>query len=142
MQDTSRENLSHVLFVNGIMLNRPKGVFADQEVINNEWHLTEIDNISVREIAGKGVVKQACGKDVNVVLDPVLLVGREFWDKTLKEATISYYSFKISILCNMIHCVRSVLIYPFDNRMCSPSHIEIINSKKILGISGALIIEA
>ncbi|WP_026664638.1 polysaccharide pyruvyl transferase family protein [Butyrivibrio sp. FC2001] len=44
-------------------------------------YLSEIDNISVRETTGVNIVEDVCGKEAKVVLDPVLLVGRDFWDK-------------------------------------------------------------
>lgn len=41
--------------------------------------LTDFDFISVREAAGAGIIKALIGKDVPVVLDPVLLLSAEQW---------------------------------------------------------------
>lgn len=42
--------------------------------------LNRIEFISVREISGQRIVKDVCGKDVPVVVDPVMLLSRTEWD--------------------------------------------------------------
>lgn len=46
--------------------------------------LTELDFISVREKSSVSVVEKMSGKPVSVVLDPVLLLTKEDWDKIAK----------------------------------------------------------
>lgn len=43
-------------------------------------YLDRIDCISVREVSGQKIIKELTGRDVEVVVDPTLLVGRELWD--------------------------------------------------------------
>lgn len=42
--------------------------------------LSEMDNISVRELSGANIVREISGKTAEVVLDPTLLLTREEWD--------------------------------------------------------------
>lgn len=42
--------------------------------------LSEMDNISVRELSGANIVKEISGKIAEVVLDPTLLLTKEEWD--------------------------------------------------------------
>ncbi len=44
----------------------------------SDW-LKRIDSISVREFEGKQIVKQLTGRDVQIVLDPTLLLEQEQW---------------------------------------------------------------
>ena len=50
--------------------------------------LSCFDGISVREYSGASIVKELTGKNVPVVLDPTLLVGRNIWDK-IKDHNLS-----------------------------------------------------
>lgn len=46
--------------------------------------INRLEHVSVREISGKGLVEQASGRtDVQVVLDPTLLLTSEEWDEAL-----------------------------------------------------------
>lgn len=47
--------------------------------------LNRLDYVSVRENAGKQIVKELTGKTAQVVADPVLLLTREEWDDEIKE---------------------------------------------------------
>lgn len=46
--------------------------------------LNRLDHISVRENAGKKIVKELTGRDIPVVADPVLLLTRQQWDEEIK----------------------------------------------------------
>ena len=46
-------------------------------------YLNRIEYISVREQAGQQIVKNTIGKDVPVVVDPVMLLSREDWEKEI-----------------------------------------------------------
>lgn len=46
-------------------------------------YLSGIEHISVREDMGGHIVEEACGKYAPVVLDPVLLVGKKFWENRI-----------------------------------------------------------
>jgi hypothetical protein len=50
--------------------------------------LNELSYISVREDAGKDIVKSIIHKDVDVVLDPTLLLGKDKWDKLIKDSEV------------------------------------------------------
>lgn len=50
--------------------------------------LSLFDYLSVREISGQKIIKKILEKDVPVVLDPTLLLERNYWDRLLKEATV------------------------------------------------------
>lgn len=45
--------------------------------------LDRIESISVRENAGKKIIKELTGRDVPVVLDPVLMISKKTWDKLI-----------------------------------------------------------
>lgn len=47
--------------------------------------LSNINNISVREQTGAEIVKKIIGKDVQVVLDPTMLLTETDWEKLLKS---------------------------------------------------------
>lgn len=51
-------------------------------------YLQRIDHISVREEDGKRIIKELTGRDVDIVLDPTLLVERELWDRRIKGRLI------------------------------------------------------
>ena len=50
--------------------------------INNRMRdcIERFNNLSIREDQGKQLIKQLCGKDAKVVLDPTLLLSSEEWD--------------------------------------------------------------
>lgn len=69
------------------------GSFGVEE-IPDEWKQTYIDglsgfaHISVREDAGAGIVKELLGRDVPVLIDPVMLLSREEWLKVAKKPRV------------------------------------------------------
>lgn len=44
-------------------------------------YINGIPSVSVREVMGQKLIAELTGRNVPVVLDPTLLVGRSFWDK-------------------------------------------------------------
>lgn len=46
-------------------------------------YLNRIENISVREHSGKELIKKLTGRDVPVIVDPTLVIGKEVWDKSI-----------------------------------------------------------
>jgi len=57
-------------------------------------YIGRINHVSVREDKGKNLLKERCGIESTVVLDPTLLVNKEVWDQIKKESTIkSQYLF-------------------------------------------------
>lgn len=54
--------------------------------INN---LKEFKALSVRETSGANIIKELIGKDVEVVLDPTMLISRDQWIKMEKEYKIT-----------------------------------------------------
>lgn len=52
-------------------------------------YLKRIDHISVREADGVRIVKELIDRDVQQVVDPTILVGREFWDGLIKDPLVS-----------------------------------------------------
>lgn len=52
-------------------------------------YLNGMAHISVRELSGIQIVKEATGRDVPCVLDPVLLVGKEFWLKQIAQTEMA-----------------------------------------------------
>ena len=58
--------------------------------INNEIKvlLNRFDYLSVREFAGREIISNLLGKDVQVCLDPTLLHGKEFWIQLVNESKI------------------------------------------------------
>lgn len=69
-------------------------ILENQEVKN---YINDFSNLSVRENIAKDMLKQVTDKDIEVVLDPTLLVKKEEWDKlcsskTIEEDYIFFYS--------------------------------------------------
>lgn len=64
------------------------------ESIPDEWKQTYIDglsgfpHISVREEAGQRIVKDLIGRDVPVLIDPVMLLSRKEWLKVSKKPRV------------------------------------------------------
>jgi hypothetical protein len=52
-------------------------------------YLTEINYISVREQQGKKIIKELINKEVQVLLDPTLLLNRKEWFENIDEINIS-----------------------------------------------------
>lgn len=69
------------------------GSFGVEE-IPEEWKRTYIDglsgfaHISVREDAGAKIIKDLIGRDVPVLVDPVMLLSREEWLKVAKKPRV------------------------------------------------------
>lgn len=53
-----------------------------------KFFLSKMDAISVREKTGVEIVRKLINKDVPLVLDPTLLVGRKVWDGLIDESDI------------------------------------------------------
>lgn len=51
-------------------------------------YLNEIPYISTREDTGVDVVMESTGRKVPCVLDPVLLIGKTFWEKQIKDLPV------------------------------------------------------
>lgn len=47
--------------------------------------LSQFSDISVREDAGQAIVKELLGRDVPVLIDPVMMLGKEEWMKAAKK---------------------------------------------------------
>lgn len=59
-----------------------------------KWYinlLNQIDDISVREIAGQKIISALCDKDVSVVLDPTLLLTSRQWGQYIKKRSNKKY---------------------------------------------------
>jgi len=48
-------------------------------------YIRDFDCVSVREQQGAQIVKELCGRDAKVVLDPTILAGPEFWNGLLES---------------------------------------------------------
>lgn len=54
-------------------------------------YIADFDYLSIREQAGADIIKDLCAKDAEVVLDPTLLAGAEFWNSVVKsKAKVPY----------------------------------------------------
>lgn len=51
--------------------------------------LSRLSNISVREESGKKLLKECCGINASVVLDPTLLLSADEWKKIAKEVYVN-----------------------------------------------------
>lgn len=54
-----------------------------------QYCLSGFKAISTREERGTEIVKQLTGKETPCVMDPVLLIGREFWEKCMADSVIN-----------------------------------------------------
>ena len=57
-------------------------------VENYKNYIGRINHVSVREEKGKEILKNQCGIESTVVLDPTLLLRKEEWDKLKKKSAI------------------------------------------------------
>lgn len=46
-------------------------------------YLNRIENISVRELSGKELIKKLTGRDVPVIVDPTLVINKQLWDASI-----------------------------------------------------------
>ena len=51
-------------------------------------YLSRIDCISVREHSGQKIIKELTGRDVPVIVDPTLVIGRKMWDTCIQNERI------------------------------------------------------
>lgn len=58
------------------------------QVKRTKEYLRRIDHISVRENSGKKLVKDLIGKDIEVVLDPTLLLDAAGWEKVIPNKRV------------------------------------------------------
>ena len=84
MLDFVPDNINKVSYAASIGLES----IPDEMVENYKKYIGRIDHISVREEKGKEVLKNQCGIESTVVLDPTLLLPKEEWDKLKKKSTI------------------------------------------------------
>lgn len=60
----------------------------DKQKRRARYFLDRIDHLSVREMAGKKIIKELIGRDVPVVLDPTLLLSSDQWDEYIPRESI------------------------------------------------------
>lgn len=48
-------------------------------------YLNRIQSLSTREVAGQKIVKDLTGREVPIVCDPTILIGKKFWDELKGE---------------------------------------------------------
>ena len=82
----------------------------------------EIPSVSVREQTAAQIIRDTCGRDVPVTMDPTLLAGRAFWLKAV-ESQKNTCSFSKYILC-----------YFFSNTERMKSYIEQVHAQTGLPI--------
>lgn len=99
--------------------------------------------ISVRENASKKMIKNICNQDVTHVIDPTLLVGREFWDNILSKTAFkqnyvlcyfldecknSGYIMDLAKKSNLeVLWVETGVTYPTGSRSIIPSPFEFVS---------------
>lgn len=59
-------------------------VFPDDKKETTKKYLEQFKAISVREKAGKDLINQICNRDVEVVVDPTLLLSKDDWENRIK----------------------------------------------------------
>ena len=84
MLDFVPDNINKVSYAASIGLES----IPDEMVENYKKYIGRIYHISVREEKGKEILKNQCGIESTVVLDPTLLLPKEEWDKLKKKSTI------------------------------------------------------
>lgn len=69
-----------------------KGSFSDREKEKAKNYLQEFKAVSVREVAGKKLIKKISNIDAEVVLDPTLLLNKVDWESRIKfKPNIDHY---------------------------------------------------
>ena len=90
-------------------------------------YIKDFKHLSVREDAAKDTLKKKFGIDAVQVLDPTMLVGKEYWDEQLEKAQIQKPSFDY-IFCyflgevpdavlsviNQVSTGKKVIILPYE----------------------------
>lgn len=51
-------------------------------------YLNRINHISVREESGAKIIKQLTGREVEVILDPTMIINRSVWDENIPDKNI------------------------------------------------------
>lgn len=84
MLDFVPDNINKVSYAASIGL----GSIPAEMVENYKHYIGRINHVSVREEKGKEILKNQCGIESTVVLDPTLLLPKAEWDKLKKKSTI------------------------------------------------------
>lgn len=92
------ENLNGVYFLNFVSKKRKKisyapsfgvsHISASKKKIIQQW-INGFDKLSVREEIGANILKSLTKKDVEVVVDPTLLLSREDWEQIIVNPDIN-----------------------------------------------------
>lgn len=89
-------------------------------------YVNEIRYVSVREESAKNIIQQVTGRDIPVVADPVILVGKEFWFSLTQQRLID----KPYVLCYFLD--------ESDSSLAVIEKIEAKSSKKIIWIESGV----
>lgn len=81
---SSRKVISYAASIGGMLFDEK------QELLAREL-LSQLDAISLREKSHRDYIKELSGKEVEVVVDPTLLVQRSLWDEFAEIPKISKY---------------------------------------------------
>ena len=105
-------------------------------------HLKMFDSLSVREQSGIEIIRDLTGKEATCVLDPVFLLTKEQWKKTLKikvnkKPYVFFYSlnYMADTMQNMTKCLDGIINgknsfdYIVSNKeISSEFNVEVINN--------------
>jgi len=84
-------------------------------------YLNEIPYISTREDTGVDVVMNSTGRNVQTVLDPVLLVGKNFWEVEIKAVPVKKSSY---LACYFLSDASAA--YKSIDNLCEQYNLEVI----------------
>lgn len=63
-------------------------VIPDRQKEKTITYLKRINHISVREHSGQKIIKELTGKEVPVIVDPTLVIGKDHWDRFIPDQKI------------------------------------------------------
>ena len=101
-----------------------KGEFGDKDKNLIKNLLKNVDHISVREKQGKALLENLTDKSVELVCDPVILLGRQGWEKVIPESKIK---------------TPYMFVYFLENNHGDRSYIDLIS--KTLGLKVVILNE-
>lgn len=86
------DNRKKISYAPSIGLTKIEDIYVKNRMKEN---ISSFDNLSIREEQGKKLIKDICGKEAKVVLDPTLLLKKEDW----KQLESNIYKEEKYILC-------------------------------------------
>lgn len=84
--------------------------------------IPQIDYVSVREKSGQKIIRDICGREVPVVLDPTLLLTAAKWKEIIQEKMLVEYPY---VFCYFLG--ENVEYIKMVKQFCASNHLKIVS---------------